>query len=812
MAELTKRYSRILFQKSQSNLVSEPFYVGNNKVAVSAYSGGSGLPPGARITFQEVVFIDGGRTDGTICTPGFMNNSQQYDYKPYVTCGCEPALSERMSYLEFDRQGWYRAVYTGPSRASVMVSAIETAQEAKSSNCSAPCCPIDVDLVIDKAVSSKVITAGAPGSFTLTVTNKGPEASVGGSVMDQLPAGLTYGIPTAVYTGGATGSQPSLAELPAGDWHYTLLPVGGKIVITIPFVADGPGSFVPDNNQATVFAGPKERETNFGNNTDNVFFVVVKPTGDVWITKAVAQGDLKEGDTFTYTVTVGNTGPDSAGGSIIKDDVPNGLVIGSITAAYSGGASGPQPTAAQLAAGYVVPTLPAGGQVVLTVTGVAPKAGYYLNFASVKPPASISDSDPNNNSASVPITVTGKTVDLSVTKKADKEAYAIGETVTYTINFANAGPSDANGAVIKDVIPASLTGVSVSTTYAGGAGTGTPTPAQLAAGWIVATLPAGGSGILTVTGITTVAGVFTNAVNITAPAGRVDTNSGNNNALVVISVNANCETHLLDCAGATVPCGTKVLKVGDIKDCAGNTLACDAKVFSKGDLNKCVNGVVVPLDCGDIVKVITCPEPSPCPVTMTYTNPSASSSAGGCVEIGNLGYVDGIAVYQSRDNSMVVGSTGGNNVGGTGILQRSYTNTETCPVLVEWELTVQDMVNVYSPNTGVTFIHLISNNLGDMPVGGGGYSAGIKDNQIYNNVAYTGNDSNPVGGISWGFPVSGSSQTAGKATWVEQLAVGQTSTVYCQWWAVLNQNNGPLYLLHASSVLRRKVYIGGRLV
>jgi uncharacterized repeat protein (TIGR01451 family) len=137
----------------------------------------------------------------------------------------------------------------------------------------------------------------------------------------------------------------------------------------------------------------------------------------------------------------------------------------------------------------------------------------------------------------VNLTASTPTVDLSVTKKADKEAYAIGETVTYTINFANAGPSDANGAVIKDVIPASLTGVSVSTTYAGGAGTGTPTPAQLAAGWIVATLPSGGSGVLTVTGVTSVAGVFTNAVNIAAPAGRVDTNSGNNNALVVISVN-----------------------------------------------------------------------------------------------------------------------------------------------------------------------------------------------------------------------------------------------------------------------------------
>lgn len=211
------QYNKILFQKGQADLVSAPFKVGDKRVAVSAYAGGTGLPPGARITFQEVVFTDGGRSEATLCDPGKQFDSKQYDYKPFVSCGCEPALTERLSYMEIDRAGWYRAVYVGPSRASVMLAVSELSVAAGTGCCSKPCCPIEVDLTIDKSVSSEVITSGDAGSFTIVMSNLGPDSSRGGFLKDVLPAGLTYGVPSAVYAGGAMGSQPALAQLANGD-------------------------------------------------------------------------------------------------------------------------------------------------------------------------------------------------------------------------------------------------------------------------------------------------------------------------------------------------------------------------------------------------------------------------------------------------------------------------------------------------------------------------------------------------------------------------------------------------------------------
>ena len=194
---MSDRYTKILLQRGQTDLVSVPFYVNEKKVSISAYSGGVGLPPGARITFQEVVFVDGGRKDGTLCSPGQMNPSNQFDYKPFTSCGCTPALYSGLSYIEISRPGWYRAVYAGPSRASVLLTALET-NIAVGDGCAEACCPIDVNLKAVKYLepsdvgATGCITATQQGVFIIEVSNSGPSASSGGSVVDTLPEGVSW--------------------------------------------------------------------------------------------------------------------------------------------------------------------------------------------------------------------------------------------------------------------------------------------------------------------------------------------------------------------------------------------------------------------------------------------------------------------------------------------------------------------------------------------------------------------------------------------------------------------------------------------
>jgi uncharacterized repeat protein (TIGR01451 family) len=925
MAEMTKLYSKILLQKNQTDLVSAPFYVGANKVAVTAYSGGTGLPPGGEVKFQEVLFIDGGRTDGTLCTPATFNPSAEFDYKPYASCGCEPKLSERMSYIEFNRPGWYRAVYSGPSRASVLVAAQETNQKADSSGCAVLCCPIDVDLTVDKAVSAEVITAGDTGTFTITIRNNGPEASKGGSIVDELPAGLTYGTPVATYTGGAQGTQPALAQFASGDWHYTLLPVGGVITVTIPFTADAPGDIeIPDRNVVKVIAGLGERDTNPLNNSDEVHFIVTKPraalsvtktiaddtlkvgdtyqyqvtvsnagpqaahgailtdnvpsalnvtsiglvysggasgvatltraslatgyaipalpaggvvtaviqgtvpaTGtftnvatikapagvtdsdisdnvasvpltvasreaDVWVSKIVTDEVIGEGDSFSFVVTAGNHGPDIADGMIIKDVIPGGLTINSIVAVYSAGASGPQPTQGQLAGGFVVPTMPVGGQVEITVSGVSATSGLYFNTATVKPPAGTVELDPSNNSATQPLQTEVKSVDVVVTKSVNAQSFQIGDTITYTVTVTNMGPDDANGTVLKDQLPSTLTNIVINTAYAGGAASAAPTPASLAAGWNIATLPAGGSVTLIIDGEAATSGVFTNIAQATPPANRNDINPGNNFALVVVAVQP--PDHLV---------------------CGGGSLQQTDEILIKGSLKKCDElGNLVDVECGDIIKVLPDCTTTDCEINTWVSADQALVGAGICTDFGAPSfYTNGIAVFRGRD--LAVESGGFSSLATNGHpgswLQKTVTNNTDCPMLVEADLVGHGDIYAWADeDAAMGFVFNIGDNLNiNMPpptVAAGGFAA----MEGTSRVAY----------IIIGSPTENTiwivdERTAPPAFFRRILAPGQSVTIYGQWWAMLFESkpmNPGSRTIHGHMSMRVKLTKGAAIL
>ena len=103
---------------------------------------------------------------------------------------------------------------------------------------------------------------------------------------------------------------------------------------------------------------------------------------------------------------------------------------------------------------------------------------------------------------------------LTVAKTGPATANA-GDIISYAINVSNAGPAAANGTVLNDSVPTTLTGV---TTTCGSPTAGAACPASVAAGNNVTasipTLPSGGSVIFTVTGRASTAGSITNTATI----------------------------------------------------------------------------------------------------------------------------------------------------------------------------------------------------------------------------------------------------------------------------------------------------------
>lgn len=258
-------------------------------------------------------------------------------------------------------------------------------------------------------------------------------------------------------------------------------------------------------------------------------------TADVSVTKSVSALTGTPGTPFDFVITVYNAGPDAADNTVLTDVLPAGFSVSNVTASFTGGASSTIPTAGALSGGFVIPTLPALGECVYTITGTVAAAGAYNNQASVQPPASVIDPVLANNTSAV-VTHTASVVtlsaDLAITKTVDQSSALVGQQIEYTVTITNNGPDAANGAIITDVLPAGFVVDGILKNQFGGAVTALPDDVMLAAGHPITTFPAGGSVVLTILGDYSGggAGSYTNTATITSPGGVPDPVPGNNSA------------------------------------------------------------------------------------------------------------------------------------------------------------------------------------------------------------------------------------------------------------------------------------------
>jgi len=169
--------------------------------------------------------------------------------------------------------------------------------------------------------------------------------------------------------------------------------------------------------------------------------------------------------------------------------------------------------------------LPSGGSVTYTATCTisASATGSLSNTATVSSAAT--DPNPGSNSATDTDTLTAQ-ADLSITKTDGVTTVVQGQSVTYTIVAANAGPSSGTGATVVDTFPANLT----CTWTCVGAGGGVCTASGSGNINDTITLPPAGS--VTYTGVCTLAvgesRILTNTATVTAPGGVTDPTPGNN--------------------------------------------------------------------------------------------------------------------------------------------------------------------------------------------------------------------------------------------------------------------------------------------
>ena len=144
---------------------------------------------------------------------------------------------------------------TGPAQATIQVPAKDASGN-----------PVDLDLAVAITNNATGVCAGGTTTYTVTVTNPGGAAVGGASLVNALPAGITYDSWTVAATGGATASTMA----GSGPLNETVsLPKGGKLVYTITATV-APGAVGPLTNTATVqlpAQSPALADANPANNT-----------------------------------------------------------------------------------------------------------------------------------------------------------------------------------------------------------------------------------------------------------------------------------------------------------------------------------------------------------------------------------------------------------------------------------------------------------------------------------------------------------------------------------------------------------------
>jgi uncharacterized repeat protein (TIGR01451 family) len=297
------------------------------------------------------------------------------------------------------------------------------------------------DLAITKTVDNGTSNEGSPITYTVTVTNNGPNNATTVRVTDLLPAGLNYSSSLA-----STGAYVS----GTGLWSIAALASGATGTLTISATVDaGTAGSVLTNTASRTSAD--QADTVAANNSASAAITV--QSADLYITKTVSTSTPSQGGSVVYTLTVGNSGPHNATGVIVSDILPAGLTYVSDNGggAYNSGTGM-----------WTVGSVAKNAVQVLTITAMVDTGG-----VTIVNPAGITahdQADPNvaNNSASVSITsvsmpqiIVLKTVFASadpVNGSMNPKAIP-GATMQYSVIVTNTGGGTAQTVVVTDPVP-----------------------------------------------------------------------------------------------------------------------------------------------------------------------------------------------------------------------------------------------------------------------------------------------------------------------------------------------------------------------
>jgi len=366
------------------------------------------------------------------------------------------------------------------------------------------------DMALTKTDSADPVPLSSPFTYTLTATNNGPDTANNVTIVDTLPADVSFE--------SATPSQ--------GSCLHTGEPTGGTVTCTLGTILNAANATVDINVTAPITAGginnsatvsADEADPVAGNNTANEPTTIVDPQANLRVTQVDSLDPNGVNLPHTYTVTVTNQGPSDGTGVTLVDTLDAAVVYVSAT---------PSQGACLEAAGVVTCTLGALANgtsatvdIVVTLPGTPQTVTNTAVVSGTEP-----DLDLGDNTSLEDTTVTNPPpTDLELLKSDSPDPVVEGNPLTYTLTVTNTGPGPATNVLVVDTLPAGVTFISATPS------TGTCNPPSPTVDCDLGTLSNGSVETIDIVVTAPIgAGVITN--NAVVSTTRVDPNPANDSA------------------------------------------------------------------------------------------------------------------------------------------------------------------------------------------------------------------------------------------------------------------------------------------
>jgi uncharacterized repeat protein (TIGR01451 family) len=504
-------------------------------------------------------------------------------------------------------------------------------------------------------------TVGTSFSYQITVSNTGGATVPGVTVTDAVPAGLTVTGVSFTNTGGGSGNCTAQQNVSCavGD-----LAPGGSATVTIAVTPTACGAF--SNNAGASSSDPFVAPVS---TAAAVVTTVPCPAGPALSVTKSGPASVTPPDTFSYTVTVTNSGGTDTTATTVTDTVDAAFVVTSVTFTNSAGGSGTC-TAQQSVSCNVGVIVANGGTATVTISGNVP-AQATGPCPSVSNQASASATNATAANSNTVTTTVACSADIAITKTGPASINP-GNQFSYTITVSNLGNVSESNVSFSDTLPASVAFIGLSSP----------------AGWTCTTPAVGNGGTVSCSNPTVLAGSshqFTltvahdgvscaDIVN-TATATPNGSNARNNSSHVTTTVNCAPDLTLSKSGPAAVQVGAPLSYTVTLHN-GGTADATNAEVVD--DLDDSLNNVGATSTQGTCaitaVNVVTCTIGTVTPnqtVTITVT---ATAPTGTCPLISNQatgthGPLGGTAIPPSGTVTTQVNGCGGGGGGSASGIQ-----------------------------------------------------------------------------------------------------------------------------------------------